>query len=70
LSQEGIDIAFIPYWYMLSDKGRSLVREQIRPKQVIAVHISPAEAESVAEQIRKADPEAIAFTRIMESKSF
>jgi L-ascorbate metabolism protein UlaG (beta-lactamase superfamily) len=70
LSQEGIDIAFIPYWYMLSDKGRSLVREQIRPKQIVAVHISPAEAESMAEQIRKVFPEAIAFTRIMESKSF
>ena len=70
LSEERIDIAFIPYWYLLSDEGRSLVREQIRPKQIIAVHLPPAEAESVAEQIRKANPGAIAFTKIGESKSF
>jgi L-ascorbate metabolism protein UlaG (beta-lactamase superfamily) len=70
LPEERIDIAFIPYWYLLSDEGRSFVKEHIRPKQIIAVHIAPAEAESVAEQIRKANPGVITLTRIGESKSF
>src|ERR1044072_8063018 len=70
LPDERIDIAFIPYWFLLSDQVRSLVNEHIRPKQIIAVHIQPAEAEKVAEQIRKVNPGTIALTRIGESKSF
>ena len=70
LPEERIDIAFIPYWYLLSDEGRSLVSEHIRPRQIIAVHLPPAAAESVAEQVRKTNPGALAFTKIGESKSF
>ena len=70
LADENIDVAFIPYWYLLSDSGRALVRDHIRPKHVIAVHISPDEGATVTEQIRKAYPEAVAFTRIGESRSF
>lgn len=70
LPEERIDIAFIPYWFLLSYEGRALVKEHIRPKQIIAVHTQPAEAEKVAEQIRKENPGAIALTKIGESKSF
>ena len=70
LAQEEIDVAFIPYWYLLSSSGRSLVREQIRPKHILAVHIPPAEAVQVTEQLGKVYPDAVPFTRIMEVKSF
>jgi L-ascorbate metabolism protein UlaG (beta-lactamase superfamily) len=70
LDQEGIDIAFIPFWYLSSDSGRSLVRDHIKPKQVIAVHVSPADASDVTEQIKKLFPDAITFTRILESQRF
>ena len=70
LNEEGIDIAFIPYWYLLSESGRSLVREQFKPKQVIAVHVPAAEAESLAEKFSKDYPGTITFKAILESKSF
>lgn len=70
LQKENIDIAFIPYWYLISESGRTLVREQFAPRQIIAVHIPPAEAASIARQIREFYPDADAFTQILEEKSF
>ena len=70
LAQEGIDVAFIPYWFFFSSDGPSIVREQIRPKYVVAVHIPPAEAEEVSKQIKAVYPEAIMLTKILETKAF
>jgi L-ascorbate metabolism protein UlaG (beta-lactamase superfamily) len=70
LDQEGIDVAFIPYWYLLSDSGRSFVKQQFKPKQIVAVHVPPAEAASLAERFNKESPGTITFSRVLESKSF
>jgi L-ascorbate metabolism protein UlaG (beta-lactamase superfamily) len=70
LQEENIDIAFIPYWFLFSSRGRSLVMEQFRPKQIIAVHVSPEEAESATRQITKAIPGTIVFTKVLESRRF
>lgn len=70
IAKENIDIAFIPYWYLISESGRKLVKEQFDPKHIIAVHISPDDAESVAKQIKEFYPDATAFTKISEEKSF
>lgn len=68
LKQEKIDVAFIPYWFLLSDAGRALVREQFNPKTVIAVHISPGDAEEISAELKKVYPEATVFTKILEEK--
>lgn len=70
LDEEGIDIAFLPDWFLLGSEGQSLVREHIKPRQIIAVHVSPADGEKVAAQIRQAFPNAIAFTSMLEKKQF
>lgn len=70
LLDEKIDIAFIPYWFLISEDGRKFVKEQFGAKNIIAVHIPPAEAEEVIAQLRKDMPEAVAFTRILEERSF
>lgn len=70
LDEEGIDIAFIPFWFLLGREGQTIVREHIKPKQIIAVHISPADGEQVSGQIRQAFPNAIAFTTLLEKRSF
>lgn len=51
-----------PCWYLLYPLGQSIVKEHIKPRHIIAVHISPAESAKVSEQIKKVFPEAIAFT--------
>lgn len=70
LPGENIDVAFIPYWYLLSSTGRAILQNHIRPKHVIAVHISPADAAGVSEQVRRAYPDAVTFTRILETRTF
>lgn len=70
LDAEGIDIAFLPDWFLLGSEGQSLVREHIKPRQIIAVHVSPSDGEKVAAQIRQAFPGAIAFTTMLEKKQF
>jgi L-ascorbate metabolism protein UlaG (beta-lactamase superfamily) len=70
LPGEAIDVAFIPYWFLLSEKGRALVRNHIQPKHIIAVHVPPAEADSVSEQLRNVAPDVIVFTKPMESRTF
>ena len=66
LSKEKIDVAFIPYWFLLSENGRALVREQFAPKTIVAVHISPDEAEEIVERLKKEAPGVIPFTKLLE----
>jgi L-ascorbate metabolism protein UlaG (beta-lactamase superfamily) len=70
LAKEKIDVAFIPYWFLLTKEGRALIKEQFDPKTLVAVHISPNEAEQVSTQLRKDNPNLIAFTKLLEEISF
>lgn len=70
LAEEKVDVAFVPYWFLISEDGRKFVREQFNPKHIIAVHIPPAESQTVIDQLKKDLPEASAFTQILEERSF
>lgn len=39
LQKEGIDYAFVPYWYALDAEGRTVIREHIAAKHVFFFHI-------------------------------
>lgn len=70
LDEEGIDVAFIPYWFLLGSDGQTIVREHIKPKHIIAVHISPSEAAKVAGQIKQVFPDAVAFVTMLEKRHY
>ena len=70
LDEEGIDVAFLPTWFLLGSDGRTVVREHIKPKHIIAVHISPSETKTIATQIKQAFPNAIAFTTMLEKRNY
>lgn len=70
LGEEGIDIAFLPEWFLLESKGQTIVREHIKPKQIIAVHLSPSESEEVTKRIKQSFPSAVAFTTMLEKQRF
>ncbi|HKO99867.1 MAG TPA: MBL fold metallo-hydrolase [Pyrinomonadaceae bacterium] len=70
LRDEKIDVAFLPYWFLLSPADRKIVESQIGPREVVAVHVSPADAANVAAQVEAAYPKAHTFTRILEVKDF
>jgi L-ascorbate metabolism protein UlaG (beta-lactamase superfamily) len=70
LDEEGIDIAFLPVWFLLEPAGQTVVREHIKPKQIIVVHCSPVEAEDVVRRIKQAFPQAVAFTTLLEKRHY
>lgn len=49
-----IDVAIVPYWYLLNEAGRAIVRDQLRARQVVAVHVPPDEAARVRAEIERA----------------
>jgi L-ascorbate metabolism protein UlaG (beta-lactamase superfamily) len=70
LDEEGIDIAFIPFWFLLDQEGQTIVREHIKPRQVIAVHVSPSEGEKVAKRIRRTFPDAVTFNVLLQKSRY
>ena len=58
-----VDVAIVPYWYLVSDAGRAIVRDQLRARQVIAVHIEPEKAERIEADVTRAWPGARVFKR-------
>ena len=70
LNEEKIDVAFIPYWFLLSEEGRNLVKNQFNPQHIIAVHVSPNDASEVSENLKKHYSDLTVFTKILETKNF
>jgi L-ascorbate metabolism protein UlaG (beta-lactamase superfamily) len=66
LDKENIDVAILPYWFLLSEKGRNLVKTQFNPKKIVAVHISPNDAGEVSETLKKYYSDITVFTKILE----
>ena len=66
----GVDVACIPDWILTSTRGGPFVRDRLAPKRVVAIHIRPAKAEAVAEQVRAAFPKAVVFTKPMTTERF
>ncbi|HEY9429857.1 MAG TPA: MBL fold metallo-hydrolase [Blastocatellia bacterium] len=81
LPKEAIDIAFVPYWYFLSDGLKKAVSGQLRPRHIVVMHIPPLNEEDdwikqrggwtkALNGIRADFPNAVIFEREMESKKF
>ena len=70
LDEAGIDIAILPSWFLIDQAGPALVREHIKPKHIIAVHISPIQVKNVTAQIKQAFPDAVAFTTLLEKRQY
>ncbi|HVF46016.1 MAG TPA: MBL fold metallo-hydrolase [Pyrinomonadaceae bacterium] len=70
LEQKGIDIAFLPAWFLTNKMGRDLVEQHIKPKHIIAVHVGPNEADEVRKQIKPYFPDADVFGTMLEKRQY
>ncbi len=70
LETRGIDIAVLPFWFLTAKTGRELVERHIRPKHIIATHITPSEANDVEKQVKQHYPKADVFNTMLEKRSF
>ena len=81
LVKDRIDVAFIPYWYFLSDDWKQAVREHLKPVQIVVMHLPVLSEKSeyiekrggwtkVFSDLKAEFPNAIIFEREMEKKIF
>ena len=68
LPARGIDIAFLPWWYVIDDEGRALVSAHIAPRRVVAIHIGPGEATEVVERLHESAPAVVPFVTPLEDR--
>jgi L-ascorbate metabolism protein UlaG (beta-lactamase superfamily) len=50
-----IDLALLPFWYVLDDANRRLVADSIRPRRIVAMHVPPGDAVAIATALRAAN---------------
>ena len=70
IDKQGIDIAFLPAWFLTSDSSRTVIRDHIKPKHIIAVHVGPSEGETLKKAISKDFPTADVFSTMLEKRHF
>lgn len=66
LHRDPVDLAFIPFWYLKDPLGRKIVRDLIAPRQVVAMHIPPANWKKEVSEIREHFPDVIVFSETLE----
>lgn len=73
LSQAGIDILFITYWDFLNGEARAIIHQHIQPKNIVVMHIPPADAENITKEIQKLEkeyPNVTIFKKNMAKKVY
>lgn len=70
LDEEGIDVAFLPVWFLTGSEGAAVVREHINPRHIVAVHMPASGAASAVRDVKRQFPDAHAFTVLLERKVY
>jgi len=81
LANKKIDLAFVPFWYLLTDGWQRAIRKQVAPERIVVMHLPAPDAddkyinslggwEKVAADIKTAFPNATIFRQQMESARF
>jgi L-ascorbate metabolism protein UlaG (beta-lactamase superfamily) len=77
LPADKIDVAFVPYWFLLGEEGKKSVRENIAAKHVVPIHM-PLNSDldtsvtkrggwdKVLQGIKKEFPDAIILRQVLE----
>ena len=63
-----IDVALLPTWVIASEDGRRLIDRWIRPKQVVAIHVSEGAGDRATRAVQSAYPAALTFTRSLDTR--
>jgi L-ascorbate metabolism protein UlaG (beta-lactamase superfamily) len=79
--KDKLDFAFLPYWYFLDDDYKRAIREYMKPRHIVLMHIperNPNDEymnklggwENWLKQVKSEFPNAVIFTAQMEEKAF
>ncbi|MEM7309228.1 MAG: MBL fold metallo-hydrolase [Planctomycetota bacterium] len=68
LKEREVDVACVPYWWLLSDSGKELIEAEIAPRVTVAVHVPPGELEQVRTTLRRNAPEVVVFGEPLQTR--
>ncbi|HKA91192.1 MAG TPA: MBL fold metallo-hydrolase [Haliangiales bacterium] len=68
LPVRGIDVALLPWWFLVDDAALAVVRTHIAPRRIVAFHIAPEEEARVLPLLRERVPDAVPFVRMLEDQ--
>jgi hypothetical protein len=54
-----VDVALLPFWYVLDDASRRFVADAIGPRRIVGIHLPPADAAGVARTLREASVDVV-----------
>jgi L-ascorbate metabolism protein UlaG (beta-lactamase superfamily) len=54
-----VDLALVPFWFMLTEADRQFVREAISPQRIAAMHVPPEDAQDVGRRFADANVRAV-----------
>jgi L-ascorbate metabolism protein UlaG (beta-lactamase superfamily) len=54
-----VDLAFLPFWYVADAANRRVVADAIRPGRIVAMHVPPPDADTIAAALRGANVAAV-----------
>ena len=70
LQNRQLDVALIPYWFLVQTTGRHLVSQYMDARYKIAVHIPPKEYQEIKSILAEEMPEVIMFDSRMSELRF
>ncbi|SMD37065.1 L-ascorbate metabolism protein UlaG, beta-lactamase superfamily [Reichenbachiella faecimaris] len=70
MSKPPIDVALIPYWYLAYSPGIDIIKNQIKPNKLIAIHYPKVGDPKSLQKIRENFPNAVVFMEEGESVEF
>jgi ankyrin repeat protein len=65
-----IDIAFFDQYFLQNPSGQKIIKEFVKPKFIIAMHINSNEFDSAETAIKKYYPDVIVFKETLEQRVF
>jgi L-ascorbate metabolism protein UlaG (beta-lactamase superfamily) len=58
-----VDVALVPFWYLLDAPNRAMVRQALAPRHIVAMHVPPSDAADVARRLAPSGMDAVLLTR-------
>lgn len=79
LAEVGIDLAFLPDWFLAAAPWEGLTEELVRPRRIVVIHLPPGwdrgagaddrRARQRVDEIRLRHPDALVFRRELEAQT-
>ncbi len=70
LASQKIEVAFVPYWFFMTEEGIDIVDNSINAQYTIACHVPMDQKEAFIAKMAESNPHILHFNAPMESKVF